>query len=157
MMKFAIGFAAVCLMVPAMAAAQTDDGSGGAGAGNPSSDSGQNAGGQGGGMGGGGQGRGHGGHHGGGQSAPPTGGKPAAPPPLKLVPVDQVPIIGVVTAIDPATQRITIQYQETEALNLPAGTTPFEVSKSALMNGVTVGEKVRFRVDSHQIADIRPF
>jgi hypothetical protein len=143
----AIGFLAVCLMVPAIAAAQTDDGSGG---GNPSGS------GSGGGMGGGG-GRHGGGHHGGGQGAPPAAGKPGTPPPLKLVPVDQVPIIGVVTAIDPANERITIQYQETEALNLPAGTVPFEVSKSALMTGVTVGEKVRFRIDSHQIADIRPF
>jgi hypothetical protein len=132
MIKRAIGILAIGLMVPVLAAAQTDDGGGG-------------------------QGRGHGGRHGGGQGGPPAAGKPAGPPARPLVPVDQVPIIGVVTAIDPATQRITIQYQETEALNLPAGTTPFEVSKTALMDGVTVGEKVRFRLDSHQIADIRPF
>jgi len=143
MLKRTMGFLAVCLMVPAMAAAQTDSGggpgSGGSGDGGP----------------GGGMGHGHGRH--GGEGGPPTGDHPSGPPSLPQTPANQVQIVGVITAIDPATQRITIQYQENDALNLPAGTTPFEVSKSALMNGVTVGEKVRFRVDSHQIAEIKPF
>jgi hypothetical protein len=139
MMKPAIGFLAVCLMIPALASAQIDGGGDGTGQGQQ------------------GQGHGHGGRHGGGQAGQAPGGKPSGPPIAPQVPVDQVQIVGVVTALDPASGRITLQYEANDALNLPAGTTPFEVSKTALMNGVTVGEKVRFRLDSHQIADIRPF
>ena len=57
-----------------------------------------------------------------------------------------------VKAVDADTGRITISYDTVEALNWPPGTQPFPVAKSALLNGVTVGEKVRFSLDSGQIS-----
>lgn len=70
---------------------------------------------------------------------------------------DKVEIVGVVTMIDPATDRMTIAYEQTDALNLPAGERSFVASKDELLKGVTVGEKVRFSLDSQQIASLRPF
>ena len=87
-------------------------------------------------------------------SAPATS---SAPPPVKPTPPSQIEIVGVVTAIDVKAERITIAYDAVEALNWPRGTTPFVVAKSAFLTGVTVGEKVRFKIDSQQIADLRPF
>ena len=109
-----------------------------------------------GGGGGGGGGHGHGGR-GGGQGGSGSPGNSGGPAPARDVPVDQIEIIGVITAIDAGTGRVTIQYQQTDALNLPAGVEPFEVAKTALLDGLVVGEKVRFRLESHQIAGIRPF
>jgi len=102
-------------------------------------------------------GGGHGGRGGGGQapSGPPSGG--GGPPPGKVVPPDQVDIIGVVQSIDTATDRITIHYQPVDALDWQAGTTPFVVAKSSLLKGITVGEKVRFRLESQQIYVLQPF
>lgn len=34
---------------------------------------------------------------------------------------------------------------------------PFQVAKSALLEGVVPGEKVRFRLESRQIAEPKPF
>jgi Cu/Ag efflux protein CusF len=73
------------------------------------------------------------------------------------LPVNQIEIVGVVKAIDAAANRVTIAYQAVDALNWPAGTMPFSVAKSALLSGVTVGEKVRFSLDSSQIAALRPY
>ena len=115
----------------------------------------------GGGMGGGGMGGGGGHGRGGGRG----GSKPAqAPPPTAALspqapekPVNQIEIIGVVRAVDAATGRLTIAYEPSEALGWPAGSQPFPVAKSALLNGVTVGEKVRFSLDSSQIVALRPY
>jgi Cu/Ag efflux protein CusF len=111
----------------------------------------------GGGGGGGGGGR-HGGGHGGGQA--PSGGSatPTAAPALpRQQPTDEVEIVGVVKDVDPATDRITIAYDEVDALNWPPGAMPFEVASSELMKGVSVGEKVRFKISSQQIWDIKPY
>jgi len=103
-------------------------------------------------------GRGHGGGRGkppsGGSSAPPAGGAPSIP---RATPTNQVEIVGVITAVDPASQRITIAYDAVEALNWPAGTTPFAVSRTDLLKDAAVGEKVRFTLDSQQISDLRPY
>ena len=109
----------------------------------------------GGGGGGGGEGGGgRGGHGGRGRTqAPPsnpTSTSTPARPPAK--PVSSIEIIGVIKAIDPSTNRITIAYDDVEALNWPAGTMPFVVSKSALLKAASVGEKVRFRLESQQIS-----
>jgi Cu/Ag efflux protein CusF len=106
-------------------------------------------------MGGGGGGRGgHGG--GGGRGGHPPGGSTSAPaPPAK--PFVEPEIVGVVKMIDRDTGRVTIAYEPVEALNWPAGTLPFGVSKTALLKDLTVGEKVRFKLESQQIAAIRPF
>jgi Copper binding periplasmic protein CusF len=106
-------------------------------------------------------GGGGGGRHGGGAapSGGPSpngsgGGRPGSP---QDVPADQIDIVGVVQSIDPATDRITIAYQAVDALDWPAGSKPFEVAKSALLSGVTVGEKVRFRLESLQIYVLQPY
>jgi Cu/Ag efflux protein CusF len=66
-------------------------------------------------------------------------------------------IVGVVTGIDPAADRVTVACEETDALNLPAGERSFIASKHELLKGVTVGEKIRFSLDSQQISSLRPF
>ena len=65
-------------------------------------------------------------------------------------------IIGVIKAIDVDAGRVTIAYESNEVLNWPEGTQPFSVNKSALLKDLTVGEKVRFRLESQQISTIRP-
>ena len=105
--------------------------------------------------GGGGGGRGHGG---GGRGGHQQGGaKPTAPAAPAAKPFSQPEIVGVVKAIDPESGRVTIAYEPVEALDWPAGSQPFGVSKSALLKDLTVGEKVRFQLESQQIAAIRPF
>jgi Cu/Ag efflux protein CusF len=108
----------------------------------------------GGGMGG---GRGHGNRGGQPSSSPSSDAKPSSGPSKPETPVTEVDIFGVIQAIDPQTQRITIAYEANDGLNLPRGETPFEVAKTDLMQGRTVGEKVRFRLDSHQISFIAPY
>jgi Cu/Ag efflux protein CusF len=101
-------------------------------------------------------------HGGGGQgrgspsSSSATASPPSAPP-ARNVAADKADIIGVVQSIDPANDRVTISYQAVDALNWPAGVKPFEVAKSALLNGVSIGEKVRFRLESQQIYVLQPF
>ena len=72
-------------------------------------------------------------------------------------PANQIEIVGVVRSIAPDTSRVTIAYEAVDGLGWPAGTMPFVVSKSALLKDVAVGEKVRFHLDSEQIADLSPF
>jgi len=103
---------------------------------------------------GGGRGRGGGGG-GGGKGGPPAGGSASAGKPSK--PFAEPEIVGVVKLVDANTGRVTIAYEPVEALGWPAGTQPFVVSKTALLQDLTVGEKVRFRLESQQIATIRPF
>ncbi len=110
----------------------------------------------------GGGGGGHGGRGGGGgrsqQSQPaPSSGKSAPAVDPNATPLDEVEIIGVIRAIDAANDRVTIDYQAVEALNWPAGSMPFVVEKPALLDGVKVGEKVRFHLQSQQISALRPF
>ncbi len=62
-----------------------------------------------------------------------------------------------VRAIDLDAKRITIAYDAVDALNWPRGTMPFSVYQASLLKGVTVGEKVRFKLDSQRISDLRPF
>ncbi len=71
--------------------------------------------------------------------------------------MSEVFAVGVVQSIDLASGRVTIAYEPIESINWPAGTMPFVVAKSALLEGVTPGEKVRFRLESQQIADLKPF
>lgn len=112
-------------------------------------------GGGGGGAGGGGH-RGGGGNKGGGAGAPKTAAAPAAPKSPET-PVNQLQFVGVVKSIDAGAERLTIAYEPVEVLNWQAGTMPFPVAKSALMKGVTVGQKVRFNIDSGHISAIAPF
>ncbi len=105
-------------------------------------------------------GGGHGGRGGGGgrSSQPSTSASTAdsAPRP-PATPLSDIEIIGVITAIDKGAGRVTIAYQPVEALNWPAGAMPFVVSKDALLKDASVGEKVRFKLQSQQITELRPF
>jgi Cu/Ag efflux protein CusF len=65
--------------------------------------------------------------------------------------------VGVVRSIEPQTERITISYEAIAPLNWPAGVMPFGVAKTALLDGITVGMKVRFRIESQQIIELTPF
>ena len=71
-------------------------------------------------------------------------------------PENQIVIVGVVTAIDPDAQRITIAYEAVDELNWPRGTMPFAVYKADLLKTVTVGERVRFKLDSQRITELTP-
>ena len=113
-------------------------------------------------IGGGGGGGGRGGHggggggHGGGDK--PSGGGPSVnlpPPPTKTV--DESMIVGIIKAIDPVAGRVTIAYEPVDARNWPAGTMPFAVENAAILKDATVGQKVRFRLESQQIAEMRPY
>ena len=87
------------------------------------------------------------GRGGGGSSAD----RPPPPPNIKQVAASQIDIVGVVKEIGP-NGRVTIDYEEAPALDLPAGSRSFEVAKTSLLKGVTVGEHVRFRLDSQQVS-----
>lgn len=71
-------------------------------------------------------------------------------------PTNKADIIGVVQALGPGDDRVTIAYDAADALNWPAGTMSFVVAETGLLKGVTVGEKVRFHVDSQQVSYIAP-
>jgi len=104
-----------------------------------------------------GSGRGHGGRDhspSGGSSGPASASAPAVKPPK---PTNQIEIVGVVKAIDPEAQRVTIAYDAVEGLNWPHGTMPFAVYKPDLLKTVTVGERVRFKLDSQQITELTPY
>ncbi|MBS0332796.1 MAG: copper-binding protein [Proteobacteria bacterium] len=104
--------------------------------------------------GGSGGGRGRGGGRGGGGPGPaPAGGSPRKAP----APFNQLQFVGVVKAIDTETGRVTIAYEPVEAINWPAGTQPFPVAKTAMLSSVTVGQKVRFDLDSGAISALAPF
>jgi hypothetical protein len=64
--------------------------------------------------------------------------------------------VGVVREIGPA-DRITIEYEEAPALALPAGSRSFVVGKTSLLDGISVGEHVRFRLDSQEVSVLAPF
>jgi Cu/Ag efflux protein CusF len=105
------------------------------------------------------QGPGGRGGHGGGRPGGSGGSPPASAPgsAAKPRPFKEPEIIGVIKAIDPASGRVTIAYEAVEALGWPAGTMPFAVSKTALLNAATVGQKVRFKLEDQQISDLKPF
>jgi Cu(I)/Ag(I) efflux system protein CusF len=112
-------------------------------------------------MGGGGMGGGHRGGGGGGGRGGGSGGSqpsaPSAPPAKPATPVNKLQFVGVVKAIDAQTGRITIAYDPVEAINWPAGTQPFPVAKTAMLSAATVGQKVRFNLDSGEISALTPF
>jgi Cu/Ag efflux protein CusF len=115
---------------------------------------------QSGGGGGGGGGRRGGGGGGKGGRAPSSQApaqKTEAAPVTAPTPVDQVEIVGVVKALGPEPGQVTIAYDAVDALNWPPGTSPFALGKPELLNGVTVGEKVRFRLESHKISQLSAF
>jgi Cu/Ag efflux protein CusF len=101
-----------------------------------------------------GRGGGGGGGGGGGKGGPPAGASAPAKP---SKPFAEPEIVGIIKTIEADSGRVTIAYEPVEGLGWPAGTQPFIVSKSALLKDLTVGEKVRFKLESQQISAIRPF
>lgn len=121
----------------------------------------QYGGGMGGGMSGGGLGGGGGGRHGGERPRQDQGDapRPAAPAQIatgRQANLAKVMIDGVITRIDTSAGRVTIAYDEVDALNWPRGTMAFGVERSGLLNGLSVGQKVRFHVESQTISAIEP-
>jgi Cu/Ag efflux protein CusF len=110
-------------------------------------------------IGGGGGRGGGGGGRGGGQKAPPSSSAPTASstPIPRQTPLSEISIVGVIRAIDAAGGRVTIAYEPVDALDWPAGTMPFVVAKPTLLDGATVGEKVRFKLESQQISWLTAF
>ena len=96
-------------------------------------------------------GRGHGGKP---SSGPPPSA--TATPAPRQAPLNQIQITGVVQAVDPAAERITIAYEAVDALNWPAGVMPFAMGKPGLLTAIKVGQKVRFRIESQRIVDLQP-
>lgn len=87
----------------------------------------------------------------------PAPRRAAVPPPVARAPINlsDYMAFGVVEAIDAANGRVTIAYQPIEVMNWPAGTKPFQVSKSNLLDGVAVGDKVGFKMESQQITQLQ--
>jgi Cu/Ag efflux protein CusF len=102
-----------------------------------------------------GRGRGGGGRPSSGGSSSPTASATPAPKPPK--PTNQISIVGVVKVIDLDAKRITIAYEPVDGLNWPAGTMPFSVYDANLLKTVSVGQKVRFKLDSQQITELTPY
>ncbi len=146
--------AATAFLAAAPAYAQTTGADPGAGGG-----MGGAGGGMGGGMGGGGGGRHGGGGRGNQQPSAPTSGPPAAKTNVISAdkPASKIEIVGVIKEIDRTTGRVTIAYEPVDELNWPRGTMPFPVSEDSVLTGAAVGQKVRFKVDSHEIYEMRPY
>lgn len=95
--------------------------------------------------------------HSGGRRSPSSSDR-GAPPSLNHampeVAPDQVVISGVVTGLGPQPDRVTIAYGAVDALNWPAGSTPFVVANPALLDGIKVGQKVKFKIESAHIYEL---
>ncbi|KSB87788.1 hypothetical protein AS593_14625 [Caulobacter vibrioides] len=93
----------------------------------------------------------------GGGGPPPAGGGPGGGPGAgKQTDLEKVVIVGVVQAIDPVADRVTIAYQANEALNWPAGAMPFATARPGMLGAVAVGQTVRFTLSNHRIAAFLP-
>ncbi|MDG2531143.1 copper-binding protein [Caulobacter endophyticus] len=101
-----------------------------------------------------------GGGRGPGGGPPPGGaggpGQGPGPGGGKQTDLEKVMIVGVVQAVDPAADRVTIAYQANEALNWPAGAMPFATARPGMLGGVVVGQAVRFTLSNHRIAAFLP-
>jgi Cu(I)/Ag(I) efflux system protein CusF len=60
--------------------------------------------------------------------------------------------IGVITAIDPKTARITIKHGAIPAVGWPAMTMAFKANPPALLKGLKVGQKIGFDVKTQGMA-----
>lgn len=54
---------------------------------------------------------------------------------------------GEVRKIDPAAQKITLRHGPIQSVGMPPMTMVFKVQEAALLEGVKVGDKVRFQVE----------
>ncbi|MHA3795591.1 copper-binding protein (plasmid) [Rhizorhabdus wittichii] len=67
---------------------------------------------------------------------------------------------GVITAIDLKAGSLTIRHEPIQALNWPAMTMTFKANPSALLKGLTVGQRIGFDVKAQgmaaEITAVRP-
>jgi hypothetical protein len=89
--------------------------------------------------------------------ATPAPAAPAAPPPKPPKPMNQIDITGVIQSLGPDPRTVTIAYDPVDELGWPQGVMQFNAYKADVLKPVTVGERVRFRLDSQQIVWIGPF
>ena len=54
---------------------------------------------------------------------------------------------GEVTKLDPANGRVTLKHGELKGLDMPPMTMVFRVRDAKLLDGVTVGDRVRFTAE----------
>jgi Cu(I)/Ag(I) efflux system protein CusF len=81
---------------------------------------------------------------------------PAPPAADRSVPAAEAPSaaaatiegVGVVTAIDSAAGTISLDHQAIAAINWPAMTMQFRAEDPAILEGVAVGDRVRFELKS---------
>lgn len=66
-----------------------------------------------------------------------------------------VEVVGVVRAVDAEARSVTISHEAISALNWDAMTMPFQVADRSLLNGITIGTKVRFQLKDHKIVSLR--
>ncbi|RVU47379.1 copper-binding protein [Rubrivivax rivuli] len=57
------------------------------------------------------------------------------------------PVAGEVTKLDKTTGRITLKHGEIKHLDMPPMTMVFRVREARLLDGVAVGDRVRFTAD----------
>ncbi len=57
------------------------------------------------------------------------------------------PVAAEVTKLDKATGRITLKHGEIKHLDMPPMTMVFRVREAKLLDGVAVGDRVRFNAD----------
>jgi Cu/Ag efflux protein CusF len=57
------------------------------------------------------------------------------------------PVAGEVTKLDKAAGRITLKHGEIKHLDMPPMTMVFRVREAKLLDGVAVGDRVRFTAD----------
>lgn len=68
--------------------------------------------------------------------------------------------VGIITAIDTTTPKLTLNHQAIKALNWPPMTMGFKVVNRTLLNGLKVGQKVSFELkpegSSQVIVAVKP-
>lgn len=71
-----------------------------------------------------------------------------------------VQAVGIITAIDTNTSKLTLNHQAIKALNWPPMTMGFKVVSKTLFNGLKVGQKVSFELkpegSSQVIVAVKP-
>lgn len=68
--------------------------------------------------------------------------------------VAPVGAVGVVRAIDAKAGKLTLAHEAIPALKWPPMTMAFKVADPALLNGLTVGKKVRFKLQGQTIVGL---
>jgi len=69
-------------------------------------------------------------------------------------PADHPAVNGVVKKIDLANQEITLKHEAIPNLNMPGMTMPFAVADAQLLQGIQVGDQVRFAADQNANGDL---